>query len=227
MVVAAGEGERLGSDTPKAFVELAGRPMIEWSLAAIEASTIVSGIVAVVPLSILNSGWRPDGDMSVVVAGGRTRQESVVAGIAEVPADVDVIVVHDAARPLAEPVLFRGVVEALEASEIMGVVPVIASPDTVKRVAGGRVLETVAREDIGLAQTPQAFVASALLDAHAQARARALHATDDAMLLEACGYQVAAIGGDPENFKVTTPVDLERAAGVLARRLGARPEVPP
>jgi 2-C-methyl-D-erythritol 4-phosphate cytidylyltransferase len=224
VVVAAGTGERLGSQRPKAFVELAGRPLIEWSVAAIDASSVVSGIVLVLPPSIVEQGWGGGGEASgrrVVVGGGRTRQESVVSGIAEVPPDADVIVVHDAARPLVEPELFRRVVEALATTRAMGVVPVVASPDTVKRVARGRVVETVAREEIGLAQTPQAFVASALLDAHAQAGRRSLSGTDDAVLLEACGYRVAAIEGDPQNFKITTSRDLERAMDVLARRLGA------
>ncbi len=224
VVVAAGAGERLGRDVPKAFVDLAGRPMIEWSMAAIEASTVVSGIVVVVPPTILNAGWRPDSETGLVVAGGRTRQESVVAGIAKIPAVVDVIVVHDAARPLAEPALFRGVVEALGSAEIMGAVPVIISPDTVKRVADGRILETVARDEIGLAQTPQAFVASALLEAHERAHVSELEGTDDAMLLEACGFPVAVLDGDPENFKITTEEDLQRAEEVLARRHAARPE---
>jgi 2-C-methyl-D-erythritol 4-phosphate cytidylyltransferase / 2-C-methyl-D-erythritol 2,4-cyclodiphosphate synthase len=223
VVVAAGAGKRLGSETPKAFVELAGRPLLEWSLEAIDTSSVVSGIVLVVPPSILEHVQSPAGGPRVVVAGGRTRQESVVAGIAQIPADADVIVVHDAARPLAEPALFRQVVEALGAAETEGIVPVVPSPDTIKRVVGGRVQETVDRGEIGLAQTPQAFVASALLEAHARARAEAMVGTDDAKLLEAFGFRVGAVEGDPENFKITTPRDLERAQDVLNRRLGARP----
>jgi 2-C-methyl-D-erythritol 4-phosphate cytidylyltransferase len=226
VVVAAGAGKRLGSETPKAFVELAGRPLLEWSLEAIDTSSVVSGIVLVVPPSILEHVQSPAGHSGgprVVVAGGRTRQESVVAGIAQIPAEADVIVVHDAARPLAEPALFRQVVEALGAAGTAGTVPVVPSPDTIKRVVRGRVQETVDRGEIGLAQTPQAFVASALLEAHARARAEAMMGTDDAMLLEAFGFRVAAVEGDPENFKITTPRDLERAQDVLNRRLGARP----
>jgi 2-C-methyl-D-erythritol 4-phosphate cytidylyltransferase len=226
VVVAAGAGERLGGETPKAFVDLAGRPMLEWSQAALDTSSTVSGIVLVVPPSIIEHVPVPTGHSSetrVVVAGGRTRQESVVAGIEQVPADADVIVVHDAARPLAEPALFRQIVEALRETGAMGIVPVVPSPDTLKRVVGGWVQETVDRREIGLAQTPQAFVASALLEAHARARAAGMAGTDDAMLLEAFGFRVAAVEGDPENFKITTPRDLERAQDIMVRRLGARP----
>jgi 2-C-methyl-D-erythritol 4-phosphate cytidylyltransferase len=226
VVVAAGAGERLGGETPKAFVDLAGRPMLEWSQAALDTSSTVSGIVLVVPPSIIEHVPVPTGHSSetrVVVAGGRTRQESVVAGIEQVPADADVIVVHDAARPLAEPALFRQIVEALRETGAMGIVPVVPSPDTLKRVVGGWVQETVDRREIGLAQTPQAFVASALLEAHARARAAGMAGTDDAMLLEAFGFRVAAVEGDPENFKITTPRDLERAQDIMARRLGAWP----
>jgi 2-C-methyl-D-erythritol 4-phosphate cytidylyltransferase len=138
--------------------------------------------------------------------------------MAEVPPDIEVIVVHDAARPLAKPALFHRVVVALRDRGAMGIVPVVPSADTVKRIAQGLVVETIARDDVGLAQTPQAFIASALREAHDRARASGLVGTDDAVLVESCGHQVAVVDGHPENFKVTTPSDLERAEELLAAR---------
>src|SRR5207237_1792345 len=99
---------------------------------------------------------------------------------------------------------------------VQGVVPVVPSPDTVKRVREGLVIETVSRDELGLVQTPQAFTAEALVDAHRRAQLTGLEATDDAMLLEAAGFRVAAVEGDPSNFKVTTPEDLRRAEFLLA-----------
>jgi 2-C-methyl-D-erythritol 4-phosphate cytidylyltransferase len=142
--------------------------------------------------------------------------------MAKVPPGVQVILVHDAARPLADPALFRRVVEALRETGAMGVVPVVPTADTVKRVTEGRVVETIARDDVGLAQTPQAFVASALREAHDRARASGLGGTDDAALLEAYGHPVAVVDGHWENFKVTTPQDLERAEKLLAARHAGR-----
>jgi 2-C-methyl-D-erythritol 4-phosphate cytidylyltransferase len=221
VVVAAGAGERLGGDTPKGFVELDGRPLCEWSLLAIGASSVVSGIVLVVPPGFVPQGERisvASGIVKAVVTGDTTRQGSVFAGMAEVPPDAPVILVHDAARPLADPDLFRRVVAALRETGSMGVVPVVPSADTVKRVTDGRVVETIARHDVGLAQTPQAFVASALREAHDRARASGLEGTDDAALLEANGQPVTVVHGQSENFKVTTPQDLERAETLLAAR---------
>jgi 2-C-methyl-D-erythritol 4-phosphate cytidylyltransferase/2-C-methyl-D-erythritol 2,4-cyclodiphosphate synthase len=220
VVLAAGQGERLGGSTPKAFVELAGRPMLEWSLAALEESS-VAGTVLVVPPGMLLEGRRiarPFPSVVAVVEGGPSRQASARRGIAEIPDTVDVIVCHDAARPLAESALFDGVVGALRTTGAAGVVPVVASADTIKRVKKGVVAETVPRSDVGLAQTPQAFLASTLIQAHARAHATGLEGTDDAMLLEASGHRVAVVDGSPTNFKVTTAQDLDRAEEVLATR---------
>lgn len=160
----------------------------------------------------------------LVQTGGDTRQESVLRGIDALPGDTEVVVCHDAARPFATPDLFRRVVVAVGTAD--GVVPVIASPDTVKRVDDGRVLGSIDRESIRLAQTPQGFSAPALRRAHREARDLGLEGTDDATLLEAAGFTVVTVEGEPGNFKVTTDADLARAKALLESRATARAERP-
>lgn len=219
IVLAAGSGERLALATPKAFVELAGRPMLVHAARAAFDCSAVASILAVVP-----AGWEerahrllePIGPHAVV-AGGRTRQASVRAALAATPSG-DIIVCHDAARPFASPALFSAVVSALVGAD--GAVPVLAVADTVKRVRGGIVDATEPRDGLALAQTPQAFDAAALRDAHERAEREGVDVTDDAAALEWAGYRVSAVAGDARNFKITTPEDLARAelvASELAR----------
>lgn len=222
LVLAAGSGDRLGAGTPKALVLLSGRPLLQHTLEVVAAAGVVDSAVVVVPGSY-RSRFEPlieqIGEaikIESLVAGGRTRQESVRLGLQALGGDADVIVCHDAARPLASPELFRRVVEGLRGVE--GCVPVVPSTDTVKLVEGGRVVRTVPRATVALTQTPQAFVLSALMEAHARADREGEEATDDAALVEAAGYTVAAVAGDPQNFKITTLEDLRRAEHVLSER---------
>lgn len=226
LVLAAGSGERLAAGTPKAFVLLGDEPLLAWSLRAIAASSVVDGVVIVAPAELqaeaerVASGVRPGVRLGAIVAGGRTRQESVRRGLDAVAPDAAVVVCHDAARPFASVELFDRTVAALDGGRAAdGAVPVVPSPDTIKRLRGPVVVETIPRERAGLAQTPQAFVAGALRNAHDRGHAAGIHATDDAMLLEAAGFRVVAVAGDPANFKITTDEDLTRARAVLA---GAR-----
>jgi 2-C-methyl-D-erythritol 4-phosphate cytidylyltransferase len=146
------------------------------------------------------------------VTGGDSRQASVRAALGAIPDDVGLIVSHDAARPLASVELFSAVLGALEGSpEADGVVPVIPLPDTVKRVRAGFVVATEGRHELVLAQTPQAFRAPALREAHARAVEAGLEFTDDAGVLEWAGYRVKAVAGESDNFKITTAEDLARA----------------
>jgi 2-C-methyl-D-erythritol 4-phosphate cytidylyltransferase len=225
VVVAAGSGERLGRGVPKAFVELAGRPMLAWSLAAL-ASSPVDRIVVVAPPTHLDrattileqAGVEPG---AIVVPGGATRQESVRSGLDAVRADAQAVVCHDAARPMAGPELFAAVLAAVrpgggpDAPEVHGAVPVLPSPDTVKRIRDGLVLETIPRAEVGLAQTPQAFLAEPLREAHRRAEEEGWQVTDDAMLVEALGYRVVAVPGVGWNFKVTSQDDLRRAESMI------------
>ena len=190
IVVAAGQGRRFGQ--PKQFAALGGRPVIEWSLEA--SRSVARGVVAVVPESFLGSPGIGKG-ADRVISGGPTRASSVRRGLAAVPDNADVVVVHDAARPLASRELFRAVVEAVVAGAD-GAIPGLAVADTVKRVRGGRVVET-----------PQAFRAEALRRAHAGAP----EATDDAGLLEALGLSVVVVPGEYRNLKLTSPDDLVTA----------------
>ena len=215
IVVAGGDGARLGADRPKAFVGLGGRALLAESLERLEASPWVDAIVVAAP-----PGWEEPvvllaeelvaAKVVASVTGGATRAESVRAALAEVPDDADLIVVHDAARPFASAQLVTRVLSGLADAD--GAVPGVAVTDTIKRVAGGRVAETPPRASLVAVQTPQAFVASALRRAYAVDAGQLAAATDCASLLEAQGAPVAVVEGDPGNLKITTADDLARAA---------------
>jgi len=204
IVVAAGRGSRFGGT--KQFGPLGGRRVVDWCLAAAGASC--DGVVVVMPADALEPG---------AVAGGATRSASVRAGLAAVPASAEVVVVHDAARPLAGADLFERVVAAVRGGADAAV-PGLALGDTVKRVRDGWVQETLDRGTLVAVQTPQAFRAAVLRQAHADGG----DATDDAALVEAGGGVVAVVAGDPRNLKITGPDDLVVAAALLARRRSAR-----
>ena len=215
IVLAAGAGERLGADTPKAFLPLAGTTMLGLAVQAAAACVEVGSVVAVVP-----EGWERRAEALLpsrvpvsIVTGGASRQESVRLALAAVGPEVLAIVCHDAARPFATRELFSAVLGALRDAD--GAVPVVPVPDTVKRVSGGVVVATEPRDRLALAQTPQAFVASALREAHARGT-EGPPATDDAALLERAGFRVRTVPGEPGNFKVTTGADLARAEQLLS-----------
>ena len=210
IVLAAGAGHRLGSDVPKALVKVAGVPMV--TRAVRTAAAVADLIVVAAPAGDEEPVRRAldGGSGARVVAGGPTRQASVRAALESIPSDRELIVVHDAARPFASRALFEAVVAAVVAG-IDGVVPVLAISDTIKRVQAGRVVATEDRAELGLAQTPQAFRARVLREAHAHAASAGIDLTDDAAVLEWAGRRVAVVPGEPGNFKVTTPADLERA----------------
>ena len=195
VVVAAGGATRFGR--LKQFESLAGRPVLDWSVAA--ARSVAGGLVVVVPAP---ETARVCG-AEAVVAGGPTRSASVRAGLDVVPGDAEVVVVHDAARPLAGADLFRAVVGALVPG-VDGAVPGLPVAETVKEVAGDRVVTTLDRSRLVTVQTPQAFRADRLRAAH---RAGG-DATDDAGLVEDAGGTVAVVPGDPRNLKLTEPSDL-------------------
>ena len=212
IVVAGGAGARFGS--LKQFALLAGRPVLEW---AVEACRGVSaGVVLVLPAGPDEHGNARFG-ADTVVAGGSTRAESVRCGLAAVPADAEVIVVHDAARPVSGRALFEAVLGALADEDVAGVVPGQSPGDTIKVVdEEGWVVSTPSRRTLVAVQTPQAFRAAILRQAHA---APDPSATDDAMMVEAAGGRVRVVPGDPENLKITTPGDLDVAQRVLDRRV--------
>lgn len=207
VVVAAGEGRRYGG--PKQFVQLAGQPVLAWSVAA--ARSVADEVVLVLPPGRLDDPL-PGLGCRHVVAGGSTRAASVRAGLQSVPERAEIVVVHDAARPLATPELFSKVVEAVREGAA-GAIPGLPVTDTLKRVGtGGRVLSTIDRAELVAVQTPQAFRHAVLRRAHAAGG----EATDDAALLEALGEEVVVVPGEARNLKLTDPADLERLAAWAA-----------
>jgi 2-C-methyl-D-erythritol 4-phosphate cytidylyltransferase len=213
IVVAGGSGRRFGQ--LKQFALLGGRPVLQWAVAA--CRTCSAGVVLVVPDS--SGGHDPHG-ADVVVTGGATRADSVRRGLAAVPADADVVLVHDAARPLASPDLFVAVIGAVTEGGADGAVPGVPPSDTIKAVdESGRVTDTLDRATLVAVQTPQAFRADVLRRAHDEAAAGAsAGATDDAMLVEALGGTVQVVPGEPGNLKITDPDDLGAAERLLASR---------
>ena len=215
IVVAGGEGARLGAGRPKAFVGFAGRVLLAPAIELMENHPAVDGIVVVVP-----AGWEEPatllsdelavGKLRSAVAGGATRARSVAAGLAELPAEAGIVLVHDAARPLASPQLVSRVLEGL-AGGADGVVPAVPVADTVKRLDGERVVETLDRSALRAVQTPQAFLAGSLRRAYAQAAGGLDTATDCASVLEAAGMLVVTVAGERVNIKVTEPDDLRLA----------------
>jgi len=217
LIVAAGSGERLGAGRPKALVELAGRPMLDWSLQALAASPEIEQVVVALPVGAGLPGL--SGERVIGVEGGATRSESVRCAL-EVAQEGDPVLVHDAARPLLTPAIVRQVLAAL-AADVDADAAIAAAPvtDTIKRVADhGGVLETLDRSSLWAVQTPQAFRREALERALAQPADVLGQATDDAWLIERAGGRVVVASVAAENLKVTTPLDLEIAGELLSRR---------
>jgi 2-C-methyl-D-erythritol 4-phosphate cytidylyltransferase len=209
LLVAAGSGERLGADRPKAFVVLAGRPMLEWSLAALRAAGIADVVVAA------PAGVEDAAPGVVTVPGGVTRSASVRAALSAAPADAEAIVVHDAARPLVEPGLFREALAALADAD--GAIAAARVTDTVKEAGPDReVVRTLDRSRLWAVQTPQAFRRAALQEALDVGEDVLAAATDDAWLLERAGRRVVIVEAPVRNFKVTTRHDLEVAERLLS-----------
>ncbi|MGV9714175.1 2-C-methyl-D-erythritol 4-phosphate cytidylyltransferase [Gordonia sp. NPDC003424] len=225
IVPAAGSGTRLGESIPKAFVDLDGRSILEVCVAGIVDAAVADTIVVVVPADLIGEAQRlvPD---AVIVAGGAHRSESVRAGIAALGPNADIVLVHDAARPLVPAGVFGRVVGAVRAGH-RAVVPGLPVADTLKQidpvaqdspVGAETVVATVDRDLLRAVQTPQGFTRDALLRAHADDSGLA---TDDAGLAERCGIDVHLVPGDPLAFKITTPWDLRIARDVLAEGFSA------
>jgi len=215
LIVAAGRGERLGSKGPKALATVAGRPMLEWSLIALREVDAVDVIVVALPADRLDAA--PAGVLAV--AGGDTRSESVRAALAAAPGG-EVVIVHDAARPLAAPALFAEAVAELERGGADAVIAAAPVTDTIKQVgAEGRTVElTLDRSRLWAVQTPQVFRRAALERALAAPPALLAAATDDAWLVERQGGTVVVLPAPAENFKITTPLDLRIAELLLSER---------
>jgi 2-C-methyl-D-erythritol 4-phosphate cytidylyltransferase len=216
LLVAAGRGERLGADGPKAFVVLAGRPMLEWSLDALRRVPAVERMVVALPAGVR----APEG--TIGVAGGAARSHSVRAALAAAGelSDDEPVIVHDAARPLARPELFERALSALAAHGCEAVVAAARVTDTIKRADGDdlRVAETLDRSALWAVQTPQVFRCGALARALAQPDDVLAAATDDAGLVEQAGGRVHVVESPAGNLKVTTRTDLRLAELLLSER---------
>jgi len=206
LIAAGGSGERLGANRPKAFVVLGGRPMLEWSVEVL-AAACDRVVVAVPPGQEREPDW---------VAGGSSRSASVRNAVEAAP-EAELVVVHDAARPLLRPDLVRRCI--LAAAEADGAIAAAPLTDTVKEADfSRRVLRTLDRSTLWAVQTPQVFRADVLRRALAVDDSTLAAATDDASLVEVAGGAVVVVEAPAENFKVTTVADLRRAEGILADR---------
>lgn len=210
ILLAAGSGERLGAERPKAFVALGERVLLAESLERLDTSEWIDAVVVAVPAewedaAIALAEEIVASKVAAVVAGGATRAESVRAALAQIPDDALVVIVHDAARPLIDDAVIERVILPL-GEGYDGVVPGLPLADTVKRVERGLVVETVDRSDLVTVQTPQAFAATALRSAYAGGDL--LDATDCASLVEARGGRIRVVDGDVRLLKITTRADL-------------------
>jgi 2-C-methyl-D-erythritol 4-phosphate cytidylyltransferase len=223
IVPAAGSGVRFGGLVPKQYLPLAGLPLLAWTLKALAASGQVDRIVLVVAaghearcrVEILE----PNGlTVDHVLPGGADRQASVYAGLSRAPADTDLVLVHDGARPLVTLPIIRAAVQTAGAEG--AAVVAIPVTDTIKVAdAECRVEETLPRGRLWAAQTPQVFRAAWLREAHAKARTDGFRGTDDGVLVERLGYPVRLVPGSPDNLKITTMADLAQAEQILRGRL--------
>ena len=225
LVPAAGRGERLGAGLPKALRLIGGTPMLVHAVHALAASRAVDLVIVAAPESEVDDvrallADQPATAEVIVVTGGATRQESVARALLTLPADVDVVLVHDAARPLVPSEMVSAVVAEVRRGRD-AVIPALPVTDTIKAVnSTDDVVGTPERSALRAIQTPQGFARSVLQAAHANADGDG--ATDDASLVEHLGVTVHVIAGHEEAFKVTRPLDLVLAEAVLARRRASR-----
>jgi len=219
IVPAAGSGSRFGGQIPKQFLPLAGKPVLQHVVERFLSEEWVSRVIVPVSQDMLASMSRSSGENVVWVAGGETRQQSVIRGLAEA-GDAELIAVHDAARPLISAQVFRSVVEAARATG--AALPVLPVADTIHVMNDDwTIAKTLDRSRLGAAQTPQCFRADLLREILDRAVREGIDGTDEAGLAVRFGHRVQAVPGDPRNIKITLPEDLEVAESYL-RQWGPR-----
>ncbi|NOT56953.1 MAG: 2-C-methyl-D-erythritol 4-phosphate cytidylyltransferase [Deltaproteobacteria bacterium] len=220
IVVAAGKGERMGRELPKPFLPVGGLPLLIHTLRAITQSSLIANIILVAAPereALCHDILRAHGRFHVpvtVVHGGAERQDSVRLGLAALDTTSEIVAIHDAARPFLD----REILErSIETAALHGAALVaVPARDTIKRVGeDGTVVETIPRQQLWLAQTPQTFRVALIREAHARALAGGVVVTDDAALLEHWGQVVKIVPGSYRNFKITTPEDLLVAEALL------------
>jgi 2-C-methyl-D-erythritol 4-phosphate cytidylyltransferase / 2-C-methyl-D-erythritol 2,4-cyclodiphosphate synthase len=220
VIVAGGRGARLGADQPKQFLDIGGRTMLQRSVDAFDSHPRISECVVVLPDDEGHLGAISGTHRWLITTGGPRRQDSVQNGLKEFSSKIDLVLIHDAARPFVSTALIHRVIDA--ASKSGAAVPAVRAIDTVKHVDAETmtVKATLPREEVWLAQTPQGFLRAKLDQAYA-ANAGA-DVTDEGMLIERAGMPVTIVPGDPDNIKITTPEDLAKARGfVAAPRVGS------
>jgi len=222
IIVAAGEGQRLGTQRAKQFLDLCGEPVLVHTLKAFDQCTDVHQVILVVPTEVRETfaaqlpafGLKK---VSRIIAGGRERQDSVWRGLQLVDTTLtEMVVIHDGVRPLVTPEQIQGVIDQARSSGAATLA--IPVTDTIKEVEGSQVIKTLDRRRLYLVQTPQAFRAEILVSAYQRACAEGLRATDDAALVEQCGVPVTIVEGSRDNLKITWPEDLALAEFLLLKR---------
>jgi 2-C-methyl-D-erythritol 4-phosphate cytidylyltransferase len=221
IIVAAGSGVRLGRNEPKAFVKIAGRAMLSYSLELVATIADIGELVITVPTGFEQAARAEVTNVGLsmpvkITEGGRERQDSVRIGLALTSAESELVVLHDAARPFVDAGLFLRCLDA--SSRAGGAIAAIPVSDTLKRVSDRAIVATVPRADLWQAHTPQAFQRALLVEAHATAVAQKISATDDADLVERIGGQVEVVESSTLNLQITTPADLEIAEAIVSSR---------
>ncbi len=219
IIVAGGSGSRFGAKTPKQFLEIAGKPLLAHTIARFEDTLEIDDIFVVVPEHFVDFTYDKIieancfGKVSRVIVGGESRAESTRNGLLEVSSDVELVAIHDGARPLVSPVDIGRVIESAKANRAAVLVTRIS--DTIKRATEGTIIETVNRQELYAATTPQVFERDLLLKAH-ESFASKNNATDDSFVVERFGVNPQIVIAEHPNPKVTTPIDLELAQLLLA-----------
>jgi 2-C-methyl-D-erythritol 4-phosphate cytidylyltransferase len=221
LLAAAGRGERLGGEVPKALLRVTGRSLLDFALETIDACQEVEGLIVAAPPDVLTEVAdvaKVSKKLLAVVEGGESRHTSIQNALEAVPNGFDAVLCHDVARPFASAELFTLVLTALDAAD--GAVPTVPVHDTVKRVNEGMIAETLSRDGLALAQTPQAFRREALEAAYRAALIEGFEGTDDSVIVERSGYKVVSVPGDALNLKLTTAADLRVAAALAVALRG-------
>jgi 2-C-methyl-D-erythritol 4-phosphate cytidylyltransferase len=219
IVVAAGTGSRIGGVLPKQFLPICDKPMMVYSLELFEKSDLIDEIILVVHQDYLSYASQAIVDeyklrkIRKITAGGETRQESVLAGLSACPTGIDLVAIHDAARPFLSDDLFKLVMT--RAAETGAAILAVQAKESIKLGDKGVISKTLKRDTIWIAQTPQVFRFTGILDAHQRAEAAQFEATDDSELFEQYGGQVAIVPGSHNNIKITTPADLVLAQAII------------
>ena len=221
IILAAGSGKRMGTHIPKQFLDLAGRPVLAWTLTAFERADRIDRVVLVVGPEDLDTcreqfGKKKFSKVVDVVAGGAERQDSVACGLRAIPQEADVVAVHDGARAYVTPADINAVV--LTAAERGAAVLGIPVTDTIKRVRDDQVVETLDRSTLRAVQTPQAFRRDVIFRAHRAARESGYLGTDDTALVERLGEAITIVPGRADNIKITSPEDLDMGLHILEKR---------